>query len=125
MISFLLYVVIYLVIAGATHGYGKHRWPKKIRKVRVGSWDEHEQDDNVVSRVCATIFWPFYWTFIWTFTKTNELTFSFVERRAAKHIAGNKIRIADLQATRAELEKSNAELEQAEVELEKEIAEMS
>ncbi len=67
------------------------------------------------------LIWPIYWAFIWPVVKVNELTFSTIEKHAAKQIAKNKVRVADLQATRAELEHSNEELEAAEVELEKEL----
>jgi hypothetical protein len=107
-------VVFYIMGAGITYGYGKHRWPSTY-------YDRNNTDDND-RRAAAAWFWPFYWTFIWTFHKAKEVTFSRIEKVAAQQVARNKVRIADLHATRAEVEKSNAELEQAEVELEKEIA---
>lgn len=120
-----LCVVLYLVIAGATHGYAKHRWPPQTGRrheyTKDEGWHWVEIDTNGGSRNASTVFWPFYWVFIWPFTKINETTFSFIEKKAAMKVAHNKSRIADLQATRAELEKTNAELEQAEIELEKEI----
>lgn len=124
-LTFVLCVVGYLVVSGVTHGYAKHRWPPKIERRQVYvdyKYEWRDQDDNSASRVLSTLFWPFYWTFIWPFTKANEVTFSRIEKLAAQQVAKNKVRIADLAATRAEVEKSNAELEQAEVELEKEIA---
>ncbi len=121
-------IVSYLVLAGVTHGYAKHRWPPKIvrRQVYVSGngWQWQDQDDNSSYRGFSTVFWPFYWTFVWTFTKANEMTFDRVERHAARLIAKNKVRIADLHATREELAASNAELEQAEVEVEKEMAKL-
>lgn len=122
---FLLSVVFYLVIAGATHGYAKHRWPKQIVKRRDAYYREYDADKNEPNRGFATVFWPFYWTFVWPFTKINEVTFSHIEKKAAVQIGKNKVRIADIHATRAELEKSNSELEQAEIELENEMAKMS
>lgn len=124
-LTIILCVVGYLVVAGVTHGYAKHRWPPKMDR----RWSSDAQgyvdvDDNNASRVCATIFWPFYWTFIWPFTKANELTFDRVEKHAARLIAKNKVRIEDLHATREALAKSNAELEEAELELEKETAKL-
>lgn len=127
-LSILLGLVFYIVGAGATHGYAKHRWPPKIvrRQVYVSGngWEWQDQDDNRAKRDISTILWPFYWTFIWPFTKVNEVTFSHIEKEAGKQVARNKARVADLQATRAQLEASNAELEQAEVELEKEIGKL-
>lgn len=117
-------IVLYIVGAGATHGYAKHRWPPKIERRQVWTgykWEWRDQDDNSASRVASTIFWPGYWVFIWPFTKVNEETFSAIEKQAALRIAKNKTRVADLQATRAQLEASNAEMEQAEIELEREI----
>jgi len=124
-LGILLGIVLYIVGAGATHGYAKHRWPPKIvrRQVYVegNGWQWQDQDDNSGARVSSTIFWPGYWIFIWPFTKVNEETFSAIEKQAALQVARNKARVADLQATRAQLEASNAEMEQAEIELEKEI----
>lgn len=121
-------IILYLVAAGATHGYAKHRWPPKIVKRQVyvqnSGYQWKDQDDNSDSRITSTILWPFYWIFIWPFTKANEITFSNIEKHAARQVAHNKARIADLRATRKELEDSNAELEQAEVELEQEIVKM-
>lgn len=108
------WVVFYIVGAGVTYGYGKHRWPSTV-------YDRYNTDDSD-RRAWAAWLWPFYWTFIWTFTKAKEVTFSRIEKRAAQQVARNKLRIADLHATRVQVEASNAELEQAEVELEKEIA---
>ena len=118
-LGILLGVVSYIVGAGATHGYAKHRWPVKMVH-RYYS----EVDDNESIRAAASILWPLYWVFIWPFTKMNEVTFSHIEKEAALHIARNKIRIADLQATREQLTASNAELEAAEVEVEKEMAKL-
>lgn len=121
-------IVVYIVMAGITHGYAKHRWPPKMDRRQVyvsgSGWEWRDFDDNSGNRTAATFFWPFYWVFIWTFTKANEVTFSRIEKQAALQIAHNKSRVADLQATRAQLEASNAELEQAEVELEKEIGKL-
>lgn len=116
----------YISIAGITHGYAKHRWPPKIvrRQVVVDGW-KHEWrdlDDNSTNRFTSTLFWPFYWLFIWPFTKMNEVTFSSIEKSAGAEVAKNKVRIAELRATRDQLAASNAELETAEAELEKEIA---
>lgn len=119
MILLFLLIVIYIVIAGATHGYAKYRWPPKL--VRSNEYYE-PTDENSIDRILATIFWPIYWSLIWPFTKTNEVTFSHIEKHAAKQIAKNKSRVADLHASRTQLEASNSELEQAELELEKEIA---
>ena len=115
-LAILFGVISYIVGAGATHGYAKHRWPSE-------SSHYGEMDDND-RRLTVAILWPFYWTFIWPFTKVNEVTFSNIEKAAAKQVARNKVRIADLQATREQVEASNAELEQAEVELEKEIGKL-
>jgi len=124
-LGILFRIVLYIVGAGATHGYAKHRWPPKIVRREVHreghGWVCENQDDNSAARVSATIFWPGYWIFIWPFTKVNEQTFSHIEKQAALQVAKNKTRVADLQATRAQLEASNAELEQAEIELEREI----
>lgn len=124
-LGILLGIVLYIVGAGATHGYAKHRWPPKIvrRQVYVtgNGWEWQDQDDNRGKRDASTFFWPGYWIFIWPFTKVNEETFSAIEKQAALQVARNKARVADLQATRAQLEASNAEMEQAEIELEKEI----
>lgn len=127
-LTFVLCVVGYLVVAGVTHGYAKHRWPIKMIRRQVYQqysgyvWEDH--DENGASRVLSTIFWPFYWTFIWPFTKANEVTFERVEKHAAVQIAKNKVRIADLRATREQLAASNAEMEAAEVEVEKEMAKL-
>jgi hypothetical protein len=122
---FLLSVITYIVMAGVTHGYAKHRWPPKIEKRQVyingSGWKWQDQDDNSEKRGFATILWPGYWIFVYPFTKANEVTFSRIEKEAATQIARNKARIEDLQATRAQVEASNAELEQAELELEKEV----
>lgn len=127
-LTFVLCVVGYLVVAGVTHGYAKHRWPPKIvsrsRYSEGNGWRMVDEDDNSANRVCATIFWPFYWTFIWPFTKANELTFDRVEKHAAKLIAKNKVRIEDLHATREALAASNAEMAEAELELERETAKL-
>jgi hypothetical protein len=127
-LTVVLYIVGYLVLAGITHGYAKHRWPTKIVKrqvyVQYSGYEMQDQDDNSSSRVLSTIFWPFYWTFIWPFTKANEMTFDRVEKHAALCIAKNKVRIADLRATREQLAASNAEMEAAEVEVEKEMAKL-
>lgn len=114
-------IVSYIVIAGATHGYGKHRWPPSM----VKRWSYRDaEDENEFQRVIASIFWPIYWTFVWPVTKASEVTFDRVEKHAAIRIAKNKVRIEDLHATRKELAKSNAELEEAELELEKETAKL-
>ena len=113
----ILFSILFLIVgAAATHGYAKHRWPS----------DQHSYPgtDDEDRRLLATWLWPFYWTFIWPFTKVNEITFSNIEKHAAKQIARNKVRIADLQATKAQVEASNAELEQSEVELEKELGKL-
>ena len=121
-------IVSYLVLAGMTHGYAKHRWPVKMNRRQVYEqyvghvWRDY--DENGFERNASTIFWPFYWTFIWPFTKANEITFDRVEKNAAVQIAKNKVRIADLHATREQLAASNAELEAAEVEVEKEMAKL-
>jgi len=123
-----LCIVSYLVLARITHGYAKHRWPPKMerrQRYSEGSgWKWVDEDDNSANRVCATIFWPFYWTFIWPFTKANEMTFDRAEKHAALQIAKNKVRIADLRATRDQLAASNAEMEAAQVEVEKEMAKL-
>ncbi len=128
LLSIVLVIVTYIVGAGITHGYAKHRWPPKIvrREVYVtgNGWKWQDQDDNSPHRVSSTIFWPGYWVFVWPFTKANEVTFTRIEKQAALQVAKNKARVADLQATRAAVEASNAELEQAEVELEKEIGKL-
>lgn len=108
-------IVFYLVGAGATHGYAEHRWPPN------GDWRIEKSRGE--ARFFASFLWPFYWIFIWSLTKANEVTFSIIEKRAGKQMAKNKIRIADLRATREEIARSNAELEKAEAELESEIAE--
>lgn len=125
LLGIVLVIVTYIVGAGATHGYGKHRWPPLIvrRQVYVTGegWKWQDQDDNSSNRIASTIFWPGYWIFIWPFTKINEVTFTRIEKQAALQVARNKARVADLQATREQLAASNTELEQAEVELEKEL----
>lgn len=115
-LSILFSIILYIVGAGATHGYAKHRWPSKETY--------YNKTDDSDRRIWATCLWVFYWIFVWPFTKTNEVTFSVIEKQAALQMAKNKTRVADLQATRAQLEASNAELEQAEVELEKEIGKL-
>jgi hypothetical protein len=115
-LGILLGVILYIVGAGATHGYAKYRWPSAV--FHYGSMDDSDK------RIAASVLWPFYWTFIWSFTKVNEITFSRIEKEAAMQIAKNKTRVADLEATRVQVEASNAELEQAEVELEKEIGKL-
>lgn len=125
-LTFVLCVVSYLVMAGVTHGYAKHRWPPVIVRrqvyVQYSGLQWQDQDDNGANRAFATIFWPFYWTFVWPFTKANEMTFSQMEKHAAQVVANNKTRIADLHATRAMVEESNAELAAAEAELDKEVS---
>jgi len=69
----LLGVLLYVVGAGATHGYAKHRWPSE--HTSYGEMDDNER------RLVASILWPFYWTFIWTFTTVNEVVFSKMEKR--------------------------------------------
>lgn len=124
-LGILLGIVLYIVGAGATHGYAKHRWPPLLVKrdvyVTGEGWKGIVQDDNSEKRGFSTFFWPFYWIFIWPFTKVNEVTFTRIEKQAALQVARNKARVADLQATREQLAASNTELEQAEVELEKEL----
>jgi hypothetical protein len=124
----ILFSILFLIVgAAATHGYAKHRWPSdtisscSIRRCPQHSYSGTDDEDR---RLLATWLWPFYWTFIWPFTKVNEITFSNIEKHAAKQIARNKVRIADLQATKAQVEASNAELEQSEVELEKELGKL-
>src|ERR1700728_3187178 len=111
-------IVSYLIAAGITNGYAKHRWPKKMvvkkRYYQYGGAYNSDEDENAGSRISATIFLPFYWTFILPFTKSGELTFSNIEKSAAKQMAHNRVRIADLYATRDQLAASNAELEAAE-----------
>lgn len=70
-------VLLYVVGAGATHGYAKHRWPSEHT-----SYGEVDDNDK---RMLATCLWPFYWTFIWTFTKVNEIVFSIIERDRDDH----------------------------------------
>ena len=120
----ILGIVSYIVMSGATHGYAKHRWPPEMERRYQGYGNYGNVDKNIPKRAWATICWPFYWSFIWPFTKTNEVTFTHIEKEAAKQVAKNKARVADLQATRAQLEASNAELEEAEVEVEKEMAKL-
>lgn len=110
-------VILYIVGAGATHGYTKYRWPVKLE----GYW-KHDVNEN--KRIAATCLWPFYWIFIWPFTKTNEVTYSHIEKKAAHQIAQNKVRIADLKATHEQVAQSNSELENAELELEKEMSKL-
>ncbi len=110
----LLSIVGYIVGAGITHGYAKHRWPSE--RTSYGQMDDTDR------RIWVTCTWPFYWVFIWTFTKANEITFSNIEKKAGRQVLKNKSRIEILQATRSELEASNEELERAEAELDKEIA---
>jgi hypothetical protein len=119
-LTILFSIIVYIVGAGATHGYGKHRWPKQMGHDGWGN----PIDENEFTRVAASFLWLFYWTFVWPFTKTNEVTFSHIEKHAALQIAKNKARVADLQATRVQLEASNAELEAAEVEVEKEMSKL-
>ena len=114
ILTIIILIVFYVVMAGATHGYAKHRWPSPET--------HYSGPDDSDRRMAATILWPFYWMFIWPFTKVNELTFSGIEKDAAKQVAKNKTRVADLHATREQVAASNAELENAELELEKEIA---
>lgn len=109
-------IILYIVGAGATHGYAKHRWPSEV--YRYNGIDDSDR------RMWATILWPGYWVFIWPFTKTNEVTFSRIEKEAALEIARKKARVEILRATRAELEAANEELERAEVEVEKEVAKL-
>lgn len=121
-LSILFFIVTYIVGAGATYGYAKYRWPFKGKREwnpYVGAYQEI--DENKDTKAAAAILWPFYWMFIWPFTKTNEVTFSHIEKNVALQVAKNKARVADLHATRVELEASNQEVEAAEVELEKEI----
>ena len=126
LLTIISVIVFYLVVAGATHGYAKHRWPPKIvrRQLFVQGFglQWQEQDDSSTNRTFATVFWPFYWIFVWTFTKVNEITFDTIEKRAGHQLAMNQARIADLRATREQLEASNAELEAAEADLDREIA---
>jgi hypothetical protein len=77
----------------------------------------------VVTEVRPLYFGLFIGFFIWPFTKMNEIAFSKIEKSAGAKVAKNKVRIAELRATRDQLKSSNDELEQAEAELEKEIAE--
>lgn len=67
-LSILLGVIVYVIGAGATHGYAKYRWPSDYTS--YGQMDDQER------RILAAVLWPFYWTFIWTFTKVNEIVFS-------------------------------------------------
>jgi hypothetical protein len=110
-------IVSYIVMAGATHGYAKHRWPYKRNEYSYSGRDTNED-----TRLFAALFWPFYWTFVWPFTKANEVTFSRIEKEAAQQIARNRARIEDLRASREAVEASNVELEAAELELEKEVS---
>lgn len=109
-------VVTYIVGAGVTHGYAKHRWPSQEQ--------HYSRTDDSDRRAWAAWLWPFYWVFIWPFTKSNEVTFTHIEKNAALEIARKKARVADLRATREQLQAANAELEQAEVEVEKEMAKL-
>lgn len=120
-LTIIFFIVLYIVGAGITYGYGKHRWPKKMVSVRRYYTDVQE-DENSPTRVVASIFWPSYWVFIWPFTFANEITFSNIEKQAGHRVAANKLRIADLRATKEQLAASNAELEEAEASLDKEIA---
>lgn len=115
-LTILFSIVGYIVGAGATHGYAKHRWPSEYK--------DYSGMDDTDRRIWATICWPGYWIFIWPFTKVNEVTFSQIEKNAALEIARKKSRIEDLRATRAELEATQAELERAEVEVEKEMSKL-
>jgi hypothetical protein len=69
MFTFLIIVfsiIIYLAIAGTTHGYAKHRWPPNVvrRQVLVNyRWEWQDHDTNSGNRSASTIFWPFYWVF--------------------------------------------------------------
>lgn len=124
-LSIVFSIVFYIAMAGVTRGYANHRWPPNVirRQVLVDyRWEWQDYDTNSGNRDMATILWPFYWIFIWPFTKMNEITFSKIEKNAGAEVAKNKVRIAELRATRDQLAASNAELEKAEEELEKEIA---
>lgn len=110
----LLGIITYIVGAGITHGYAKHRWPSD--KTHYSGMDDVER------RALASLLWPLYWSFIWPFTKSNEIIFSHIEKNAALEIARKKSRIEDLHATRAELEAVQADMEKAEIEVEKAIA---
>lgn len=125
-LTILFGAALYLVVAGATHGYAKHRWPPKMYRKQVyisgSGWEWRDYDENSNERFFSTTFWPFYWVFIWPFTKMNEVTFSKIEKSVGAEIAKNKVRTADLRATREQLQASNEELERAEAELDKEIA---
>lgn len=121
-LTILFSIVTYLILAGATHGYAKHRWPKHMVKRRDEYGTQYDSDENEGNRLGATILWPFYWVFVWPFTKVNEVTFSNIEKRAGHKVTLNKARIAELRATREQLEASNEELEAAEADLDKEIA---
>lgn len=113
VLAILLCGLTYALVAAATHGYAKHRWPSE-RSI-YGEMDDNDK------RTVVPLIWPIYWIFIWPVVKVNELTFSSIEKHAARQIAKNKVRIETLQAARAEVEASNKELEEAEVELEKEV----
>lgn len=110
------FLFLYVLVAGATHGYAKHRWPSQ--ECHYGNMNDDER------RALVTGFWPIYWIFIWPFVKIEEVTFSNIEKHAAARIAKNRVRIADLAATRVQVEASNAELQQSEMELEKELAKL-
>ena len=78
---FILVVVVFIIGAGATHGYAKHRWPSKIINQR-------ETDDSD-RRILATIFWPFYWIFVWPFTKADEITLFNIDKQAGRLVLKN------------------------------------
>lgn len=107
-------IIGYIMGAGITHGYAKHRWPSE--RFSYGQMDDSDR------RIWVTAVWPFYWIFIWPFTKLNEVTFERIEKDAGKQVVKNKARVAELMATRDQLAASNEELERAEAELDKEIA---
>lgn len=116
ILSIIFTIFLYVIGAGATHGYAKHRWPSNVT--------HYGYMDDIDKRGTVTAFWPFYWLFIWPCVKVSETTFSHIEKQAAHQLAKNKVRIEDLCATRVQVEASNAELEQAEIELEKEISKL-
>ena len=117
-LSIVFGIVTYIVGAGATHGYAKHRWPDESDSTY------YNRNSDPEKIIWATVLWPGYWIFIWPFTKTNEVTFSQIEKGAALEIARKKARVEVLRATRAELQAANEELERAEVEVEKEVAKL-
>ena len=121
-ITMMLCTILYLIAAGATHGYAKFRWPESIVQRYDRYYHVYDADEHLPNRVAATILWPLYWILVWPFTKVNEVTFSNITHRASEKIVKNKARIADLQTTKKQVEASNSELEQAELELEKEMA---